>query len=293
MTWRGAADAAPLLVALALARGGATRLRLQLVSLRSSTAAADAATATATATAEAAADAADAAAVAGAWRAWACAAGLAQLEVLHAPWPPPTETGGAPLHPQAAPLHLADLIVLLPAAVAAGGEAAAAADGLWELVHAALHPHGVVLGVPVAAAAGGGSSGGGSGGGGSATGAGAGAGGYAFLSGGTAALQLHLRAPQQRALSGRSCAACAVAAATFFEAGCQHPSGTPDGAAGGGGDAAAAEEAVAAGVEMAPLFFELVAAWPVGYRLEEKCGALWAYVGDALEGMCAYHGCDR
>ena len=38
MTWRGAADVAPLLVALALARGGATRLRLQLVSLRSSAA---------------------------------------------------------------------------------------------------------------------------------------------------------------------------------------------------------------------------------------------------------------
>ena len=39
------------------------------------------------------------------------------------------------------------------------------------------------------------------------------------------------------------------------------------------------------------VFFELAAAWPVGYRLEEKCGALRAYVGDALEGMCTYHGC--
>ena len=28
-------------------------------------------------------------------------------------------------------------------------------------------------------------------------------------------------------------------------------------------------------------------------RLEEKCGALRAYVGDALEGMCTYHGCGR
>ena len=45
--------------------------------------------------------------------------------------------------------------------------------------------------------------------------------------------------------------------------------------------------------EMAPFFFELAAAWPIGYRLEEKCGALWAYVGGALQGMCAYHGCDR
>ena len=25
--------------------------------------------------------------------------------------------------------------------------------------------------------------------------------------------------------------------------------------------------------EMAPFFFELAAAWPIGYRLEEKCGA--------------------
>ena len=111
MTWRGAADVAPLLVALALARGGATRLRLQLVSLRSS--AADATDAAA----DAATDAAAVAAVAAAWRAWACAAGLAQLEVLHASWPPPAETGGAP--PRAAPLHLADLVVLLPAAAAA------------------------------------------------------------------------------------------------------------------------------------------------------------------------------
>ena len=60
----------------------------------------------------------------------------------------------------------------------------------------------------------------------------------------------------------------------------------------GGGEAAAAAEA-AAGAAMAPLFFELAAAWPVGYRLEEKCGALRAYVGDALEGMCTYHGCGR
>ena len=106
---------------------------------------------------------------------------------------------------------------------------------------------------------------------------------------------MHLRAPQQRALGGRSCAACAAAAAAFLEAGCQPPStwppsGTPDGVA-GGGDAAAAE--AAAGAAMAPLFFELAAAWPVGYRLEEKCGALRAFVGDALEGMCTYHGCGR
>ena len=80
------------------------------------------------------------------------------------------------------------------------------------------------------------------------------------------------------------------AATAFFEAGCQPPSGTLDGAA-AGGDAAAAE--AAAGAEMAPFFFELAAAWPIGYRLEEKCGALWAYVGGALQGMCAYHGCDR
>ena len=92
-----------------------------------------------------------------------------------------------------------------------------------------------------------------------------------------------------------SCAACAAAAAAFLEGGCQPPStwppsGTPDGGA-GGGEAAAAEAAAEAA--MAPLFFELAAAWPVGYRLEEKCGALRAYVGDALEGMCTYHGCGR
>ena len=40
--------------------------------------------------------------------------------------------------------------------------------------------------------------------------------------------------------------------------------------------------------------FEIFITVPsVGYRLEEKCGALRAYVGDALEGMCTYHGCGR
>jgi len=42
----------------------------------------------------------------------------------------------------------------------------------------------------------------------------------------------------------------------------------------GSGDAAAAAavaEAAAGAREMAPFFFELAAAWPIGYRLEEKC----------------------
>ena len=95
VTWRGAADVAPLLVALALARGGAARLRLQLVSLRSG--AADAADDDADDD-DAADAAADAAAVVAAWRAWACAAGLAQLEVLHATWPPSPPCSREVLH---------------------------------------------------------------------------------------------------------------------------------------------------------------------------------------------------
>ena len=44
---------------------------------------------------------------------------------------------------------------------------------------------------------------------------------------------------------------------------------------------------------MAPLFLELVTAWPIGYRLEEKCSALGSFLGGggAFHAMCAHHGC--
>ena len=95
-------------------------------------------------------------------------------------------------------------------------------------------------------------------------------------------MQLHVRAPLEQALAGHGCAACAVAAAAFFEGECRPPASDEGG---GGGDGAAAQ--------MAPLFLELVTAWPIGYRLEEKCSALGSFLGGggAFHAMCAHHGC--
>ena len=99
------------------------------------------------------------------------------------------------------------------------------------------------------------------------------------------ALQLHLRAPQQRAraavwpqLRGMRGGGRRLLRGT----GCQPPSsGASDGAARGGdaAGAAAAEAEAAAGAEMAPLFFELW--WRRGRSAtgsKRSAGALWAYM---------------
>ena len=91
---------------------------------------------------------------------------------------------------------------------------------------------------------------------------------------------------QQRALGGRSCAACAAAATAPSSRQMPAPlRGTPDGGrAAAAGDAAAAAAEAAAGVERwrrvrgrwRRFFSELAAArgrWPIGYGLEEKCDA--------------------
>ena len=51
--------------------------------------------------------------------------------------------------------------------------------------------------------------------------------------------------------------------------------------------------AVEPAAQMTPLFLELVTAWPIGYRLEEKCSALGSFLGGggAFHAMCAHHGC--
>tara|TARA_B110001452_G_scaffold128923_1_gene107152 strand:- start:111 stop:1568 length:1458 start_codon:yes stop_codon:yes gene_type:complete len=300
VTWSGDADdAAPLLVALALARGSAGCLRLQLITPRGMGDTGGGGEGGRGGGTEAAAKEAVAAARLEAWRAWACAAGAGSIEISVVRWPPP---------PRASPPFLAQLLVLLPPPPrGTDADAMDMTDGgdFWHgLVDAAVTDGGLVLGVASTAPA-------------ASTGAASAKAKvvlvaaatpppsppYAFLSGRAEALQLHLRAPQQRALSGHGCAACEAEAAAFFGRDCAM---SPDAvvspwlAASSSASAAASGFGGGGALALSSLFLELAAAWPLGYRLEERCHALAAFLGVGVAGassassvgaMCRYHGC--